>query len=162
MVGTSGDPNRKGFDEFFGYNCQSLAHRYYPTHLWHNSKKVILDGNNLSQKVHYAPDLIQQKTLAFIEDHQDTAFFLFIPTILPHAELQGPADGYYKQYEHAFEETPHQGNGYGPYAKVGGYASVAKPRATFAAMVSRMDAYVGQVMDKLEELGLDEIGRAHV
>ena len=156
MVGTSGDPNRKGFDEFFGYNCQRQSHRHYPTHLWHNRKKVILDGNNLSQKVHYAPALIQQKTLAFIEDHKDTSFFLFIPTVLPHAELQGPEDEYYKLYEHAFQETPHRGNGYGPGATVAGYASVAKPRATFAAMVSRMDAYVGQVMDKLDELGLTD------
>lgn len=154
MVGTSGDPNRKGFDEFFGYNCQRQSHRYYPTHLWHNDKKVMLDGNDLKQKAHYAPALIQQKTLAFIDEHQDTPFFLFIPTVLPHAELQGPEDEHYKQYEHAFEETPHEGNGYGPDATVGGYASVVKPRATFAAMVSRMDAYVGQVMDKLDELGL--------
>jgi len=154
MVGTSGAPNRKGFDEFFGYNCQRQSHRYYPTHLWHNSEKVILDGNDLSQQVHYAPALIQQKTLAFIENHKDSSFFLFIPTVLPHAELQGPEDEYYRQYEHAFDETPYQGNDYGPEATVAGYASVAKPRATFAAMVSRMDAYVGQVLDKLDELGL--------
>ncbi|MEC3878398.1 arylsulfatase [Parapedobacter sp. 10938] len=154
MVGTSGDPNMKGFDEFFGYNCQRQSHRYYPTHLWHNREKVILEGNDLSRKAHYAPALIQEKTLVFIEAHKDTPFFLFIPTVLPHAELQGPDDEYYRQYEHAFEETPHQGNGYGPDATVAGYASVAKPRATFAAMVSRMDAYVGQVMAKLEELGL--------
>lgn len=154
MVGTSGDPNRKGFDEFFGYNCQRQSHRYYPTHLWHNSERVVLEGNDLLRKVHYAPAIIQEKTLAFIESHGDEPFFLFIPTVLPHAELQGPDDEYYKQYEHAFDETPHRGNDYGPEATVGGYASVAKPRATFAAMVSRLDAYVGQVLDKLDELGL--------
>lgn len=156
MIGTSGDPNRKGFDEFFGYNCQRQSHRYYPTHLWHNNEKIMLDGNDLSQQVHYAPSLIQQKTLAFIENHKDSSFFLFIPTVLPHAELQGPEDEYYKQYEHTFNETPHRGNDYGPGATVAGYASVDKPRATFAAMVSRMDAYVGQVLDKLDELGLTD------
>ncbi len=154
MVGTSGEPNLKGFDEFFGYNCQRQSHRYYPTHLWHNREKIVLEGNDLSQKALYAPDLIQQKTLAFIEEHKDSPFFLFIPTVLPHAELQGPDDDYYKPYKHAFEETPHQGNGYGPNATVAGYASVAKPRATFAAMVSRLDGYVGEVMAKLDELGL--------
>lgn len=154
MVGTSGDPNRKGFDEFFGYNCQRQSHRYYPTHLWANDRKVILEGNDLSQKAHYAPAIIQKKKLAFIEENRERPFFLFIPTVLPHAELQGPEDEYYKQYEHVFDETPHQGNGYGPEATVAGYASVAKPRATFAAMVSRLDAYVGQVLDKLDELGL--------
>lgn len=92
MVGSSGDPNQKGFDEFFGYNCQRQSHRYYPTHLWHNSEKVVLEGNNLTNKARYAPDTIQQQTLAFIEVNKDKPFFLFIPIVLPHAELQGPED----------------------------------------------------------------------
>lgn len=154
MVGTSGAPDKKGFDTFFGYNCQRQSHRYYPTHLWDNDRKVILEGNNLQQKKVYAPELIQEKTLAFIDANKNRPFFLFIPTVLPHAEVQGPEDAFYRQYEHSFSETPHKGNDYGPQASIGGYASVAKPRATFAAMVTRLDAYVGQVLDKLEELGL--------
>lgn len=156
MVGTSGAPDKKGFDRFFGYNCQRQSHRYYPTHLWDNDKKVILEGNDLAHKVHYAPKLIQQKTLQFIEEHQKEPFFLFIPTVLPHAELQGPEDEYYKMYENSFEEHPYKGNDYGSGATVAGYAGVEKPRATFAAMVSRMDAYVGEVLAKLDELGLTE------
>jgi Arylsulfatase A and related enzymes len=156
MVGTSGDPNRKGFDEFFGYNCQRQSHRYYPTHLWHNAEKVILEGNDLTGKVHYAPAVIQEKTLAFLERHRHEPFFLYVPVVLPHAELQGPEDEHYRQYEHAFDETPHKGNGYGPGATVGGYASVDKPRATYAGMVSRLDAYVGEILAKLDELGLRE------
>lgn len=156
MVGTSGDPNRKGFDTFYGYNCQRQSHRYYPTHLWHNDKRITLTGNNLSHKVHYAPTLIQEQTLKFIDKNKDKPFFLFVPTVLPHAELAGPDDEYYKMYENAFVETPHKGQDYGTHATVSGYASIDKPRATFAAMVSRMDAYVGQIIDKLDELGLRE------
>jgi len=156
MVGTAGDPNRKGFDEFFGYNCQRQSHRYYPTHLWHNANRIVLEGNDLTQKIHYAPAIIQEKTLAFIEQHRNKPFFLFMPIVLPHAELQGPEDEYYRLYDGAFEETPHKGNGYGPGATVGGYASVDKPRATYAAMVSRLDGYVGEVLRKLDELGLAE------
>lgn len=154
MVGSSGDPNRKGFDTFFGYNCQRQSHRYYPTHLWDNGEKFILQGNNLTQKVHYAPELIQERTLAFIESHQNEPFFLFVPTILPHAELVVPDDEFYQRYASAFEETPHQGNDYGPDATVPGYASVEKPRATHAAMVSRLDHYVGEIVAKIESLGL--------
>jgi len=154
MVGTSGDPNRKGFDEFFGYNCQRQSHRYYPTHLWHNDRKVVLEGNDLAHKVQYAPGLIQDKTLEFMEKNRDKPFFLFIPTVLPHAELAGPEDEFYRKYENRFEETPHRGNDYGPQATVPGYASVSKPRATYAAMVERMDHYVGQVVQKLKELNL--------
>lgn len=156
MVGTSGAPDKKGFTTFFGYNCQRQSHRYYPTHLWNNNEKVELTGNDLTQKKVYAPDLIQIMALAFIMDHKDKPFFLFIPTTLPHAELQGPDDEYYKMYEHSFEEHAYKGNDYGPGAKVAGYASVEKPRATYAAMVSRMDAYVGQVLDRLDALGLTD------
>lgn len=156
MVGTSGDPNKKGFDTFFGYNCQRQSHRHYPTHLWDNDKKVVLEGNDLAHRVHYAPSIIQKQTLAFIDEHQNVPFFLFIPTTLPHAELQGPEDEFYRMYENRFEETPHKGNDYGPTATIAGYSSVTKPRATFAAMVSRMDDYVGEVMAKLETLGLSE------
>lgn len=156
MVGTTGAPDRKGFDKFFGYNCQRQSHRYYPTHLWNNDQKIMLDGNDLAHKTTYAPELIQEQALAFIDENKDKPFFLFIPTILPHAELAGPDDRFYKMYENAFEETPHKGQDYGPNATVGGYQSVEKPRATFAAMVSRMDAQVGEVMARLEKYGLLE------
>ncbi|NQD71300.1 arylsulfatase [Sphingobacterium shayense] len=156
MVGTSGDPNTKGFDQFFGYICQRQSHRYYPTHLWDNNDRIELQGNDLSKKVHYAPELIQQKTLEFIAENKDKPFFLFVPTVLPHAELSGPEDEFYKQYENSFQETPHKGADYGPNATVAGYTSVDRPRATYASMVARMDAYVGQILDKLEEQGLTE------
>src|SRR5690606_349897 len=96
------------------------------------------------------------KTLAFIEKNKDQPFLLFVPTVLPHAELAGPHDVFYQKYEHAFQETPYQGDDYGETATVAGYTSVAKPRATYAAMVSRMDYYIGQIMDKVEALGLSE------
>ena len=156
MVGTSGAPDRKGFDTFFGFNCQRQSHRYYPTHLWHNDEKVVLEGNDLANKTVYAPEVIQRQTLKFMEDHKDSPFFLYVPTVLPHAELQGPDDEHYRNYESSFTETPHKGQDYGPEASIGGYASVEKPRATFAAMVSRMDAYVGEILAKLDELGLTE------
>jgi len=154
MVGTSGAPNRKGFDVFYGYNCQRQSHRYYPTHLWDNESKIMLEGNDLIQQNLYAPDLIQEKTLAFIEDNKDKPFFLFVPTVLPHAELSGPMDSLYQKYAHRFEENPYSGNDYGPQAKTAGYTSVQKPRAMFASMVNRIDVYVGQIIDQLSKLGL--------
>ncbi|ASZ13839.1 arylsulfatase [Chitinophaga pendula] len=156
MVGTSGAPDKKGFDVFYGYNCQRQSHRYYPTHLWSNDQRIDLPGNDLAHKVVYAPEWIQEKTLDFITVNKDRPFFLFVPSVLPHAELQGPDDEYYKQYEHSFEEHPYKGNDYGPNAAIAGYASVAKPRATYAAMVARLDAHVGQILAKLDQLGLTQ------
>lgn len=155
MVDTYGSPSRKGFDEFYGYNCQRQSHRYYPTHLWHNQERIELQGNHgLMAKGQYAPELIQEKTLEFIENNKDRPFFLYVPTVLPHAELSGPDDQFYAQYADKFEEKAHKGNDYGPAATIPGYASVAKPRATYAGMVSRMDAQVGQIVAKLKALDL--------
>ena len=156
MVDTYGSPNQKGFEEFYGYNCQRQSHRYYPTHLWHNKERIHLEGNGLLAKGQYAPALIQEKTLAFIEDNKDQPFFLYVPTVLPHAELSGPDDEFYEQYANKFEEKAHKGNDYGSNATIPGYASVAKPRATYASMVSRMDAQVGQIVAKLKVLDLLE------
>ncbi|WP_454881036.1 arylsulfatase [Sphingobacterium detergens] len=154
MVNTTGAPDQKGFDEFYGYNCQRQSHRYYPTHLWHNKERIELDGNGLLAKGQYAPALIQEKTLAFIDANKDKPFFLFVPTVLPHAELSGPEDEYYQQYANSFDEKPHKGNDYGPKATVPGYAGVEKPHAMYASMVSRMDAYVGQIVEKLRQNNL--------
>ena len=157
-VGSEGDPNKQGFDRFYGYNCQSLAHRYYPDHLWDNNQKVVLAANdNLRQTKEYAPDLIQKQALTFLEARDGKQpFFLFLPYILPHAELVVPDDSIFQQYKGKFAEKAYTGADYGPDAKTGGYASQAYPHATFAAMVSRLDLYVGQVMAKLKAKGLDQ------
>lgn len=157
-VGSTGDPNKHGFDRFYGYNCQSLAHRYYPTHLWDNDKKMILSGNEafLNQQ-EYAPDIIQQKAIDFISsDDGKKPFFLFLPYTLPHAELLVPDDSIFQYYKGKFAEVPYKGNNYGPGAINDGYVSQQYPRATFAAMVARLDKYVGQVIDQLKKSGLDK------
>ena len=53
--GTSGDPNKQGFDLFFGYNCQRHAHNLYPKLLWRNCKKIVQEGKErfLSGKIHF-------------------------------------------------------------------------------------------------------------
>ena len=160
FIETSGDPSNQGFDQFYGYNCQRYAHRYYPAYLWQNQTKVDLPGNDWTNKVIYAPDLIQEKTLQFIESNQKKPFFLFMPIVMPHAELAAPDDAVFQKYRAKFgEEKPHvapKGGDYGPDMQIPGYQSTGYPRATFAAMVERIDRYVGEVMDKLEELGLNE------
>lgn len=160
FVGTTGDPNNQGFDIFFGYNCQRIAHRYYPPYLWHNDQQVFLEGNDWTNKEVYAPDVIQEKTLKFIKDNKDHPFFLFVPTLIPHAELIVPEDSIWDSYRGRYPETPwintRKGAEYGPDLDPLLYASVQKPRATYAAMVARLDMYVGQIIDKVEELGLEK------
>lgn len=156
-----GDPNNQGFDEFYGYNCQRLAHRYYPPYLNYNQKRDSLKGNDWTQTVTYAPDEIQKHRLQFLEDNKDNPFFAYIPLVLPHAEIISPNDSIFKMYEGKFEEIPFTEDNkytsdYGPNIVPKEYAPVAKPKATYAAMITRIDAYVGQIVDKVEELGLSE------
>ncbi|MFC3880332.1 arylsulfatase [Algoriphagus namhaensis] len=159
--GSEGDPVNQGFDQFFGYNCQRYAHRYYPDYLWDNFEKVDLPGNDWTTKGDFAPDLIQEQTLEFITANQMNPFFLFMPIVMPHAELAAPDDEILAKYRAKFpDETPYlatrAGSDYGLNMSIPGYQSQPYPHATFAAMVERVDRYVAEVVSKLEELGLAE------
>lgn len=166
-VGSTGDPLKQGFDRFYGYNCQAVAHNYYPTHLWDNDKHVDIGNPAFSayQKLAaganpnepesyaryigkaYAPRLISEEAIRFVRDNKDRPFFLYYPTTVPHLALQAP--GYaMKEYEGAFPETPYDGSR--------GYLPNLTPRATYAAMVSDMDRWVGRIVCQIRDLGLDD------
>ncbi|MDT0551837.1 arylsulfatase [Urechidicola vernalis] len=152
--GSEGDANNQGFDEFFGYNCQRVAHNYYPYHLWHNQEKIILKGNEGKGQEVYAPDLIHDKALAFIEENKDESFFMFYASPLPHAELLLP-NSYMEKYKGKLNpETKHVGVDDGPTYKLGGYGSQDYPHAAFAGMINHLDTQVGEIVKKLEELGI--------
>lgn len=87
---SSGDPLNQGFNKFFGYYCQRLAHSYYPHYLYGNTKKVIIPENADRKTAVYAPDLIHEKAMSFLEQHKDTTFFMYYPSVMPHAELAAP------------------------------------------------------------------------
>ncbi len=159
FVGTTGDPEAQGCDTFFGYNCQLLAHSYYPDHLWDNSRRVELEDNVLEVQYGrgtYAPDTIHSKALEYIDGMTaDEPFFLWYPTILPHAELIVPEDSIIGSLRGLYPEVAYKGTEPGNAAfRKGGYCTQLYPRATFAAMVKRLDMYVGQIVDKLKEKGL--------
>ena len=154
--GSEGDPLNQGFDRFFGYNCQRLGHHYYPYYLWDNKQQMVLEANIGKQKETYAPKLIQDKTLDFIEQHQDTSFFLFVPSIIPHAEMAAPEE-YMAKYRGKFlPERVYEGYDDGPNYRQGPYESQAESHAAFAAMVNVLDDHVGEIINKLEALGLAE------
>ncbi len=154
--GSGGDPNRQGFDEFFGYNCQRLAHNYYPWHLWHNQEKVVLEENREDRRGVYAPDLIHRKALAFLQENATRPFFLFLPVIVPHAELFAP-ETYLARFRGKYNpEKSFRGTDSGPAFKTGGYGSQPEAHAAFAAMVAWLDEKVGEILVRLKELGLEE------
>ena len=164
--GSTGEPNDQGFDHWFGYLCQAQAHNYYPTHLWRNGEKVLLEGNeyfSAHQKLpedkdpndessydgysgkQYAPDLMAEEALEFVRKNKDHPFFLYFATPVPHVSIQVPEDSL-QEYEDRFPETPYKGER--------GYLPHRTPRAGYAAMVTRMDRDIGRILDLLDNLGL--------
>ena len=147
--GSEGDPNKQGFDLFYGYNCQREAHNFYPGHLWRNDQKVMLEGNTrgLTGK-QYSHDLIEAEALQFIREHKDKPFFAYLPFTIPHLALQVPADSL-TEYAGAFPEDQ-------PYDGKNGYLPHRQPHAAYAAMITHLDRSVGRVFALLKELKLDD------
>lgn len=156
FIGSSGDPQKQGVDQFYGFNCQLLAHSYYPDHLWENGKRVELGTDLPYGTGTYAPDLIHKKALEFLDDAAGSGkpFFMWYPTTIPHAELLVPEDSIIQHFRGMYPETPYRGVDDGPLFRKGGYCSQKYPHATFAAMVTRLDWYVGDIVRRLKELGV--------
>jgi arylsulfatase A-like enzyme len=151
FITTSGDPQKKGFDKFYGYNCQSLAHNYYPDHLWNNHERIDLTSN-LKYDSAYSADLIQQQAIDFLQIKHDKPVFVFLPYTLPHGDVIAPHDSVYDYYIKKFNEQrlaqrptnySNQKRTFEPY-----------PHAAFAAMVSRLDKYVGEIVRTLKANGV--------
>jgi arylsulfatase A len=154
-----GHPNKQGFDTFYGYLCQRVAHNYYPTHLWNNETKEMLEGNESWFAAHekldaepetydrfaaktYAPDLILEEAVDFIDAHAKEPFFLYFASTIPHLALQIP-DEELAAYPESWDTKPYLGdNGYLPHPR---------PRAAYAAMITRFDAEVGAIVKALKD-----------
>jgi arylsulfatase A len=155
-IDTEGDPNAQGFDEFYGYNCQSLAHNYYPDHLWHNHEKILLHENDSGKTGSYSADLIHKAALDFIEKNKNGHFFVYYATTIPHAELYAKEE-YMQMFRDKFEpEKSFKGVDSGPTFRLGPYGSQPEAHAAFTAMIRELDDYVGELLDKLKELGLEK------
>jgi len=136
--GTTGVPEKQGFDRFYGYYDQQHAHNYFPAFLVCNSVDVPLPGGNgvrgkAGKGTAYSHDLILAETLKFIEDHRAEAFFIYAAWTLPHGNFEVPAIA----PEFADKRWP-------------------EPVKIHATMLKRLDDSVGQVLAKLRDLGLDE------
>ena len=151
VMTTTGQPDKKGFDEWMGYLNQGNAHFYYPEYLWKNGEKLELDANKDGKRGQYSHDLIAAEALEFIKRHQDGPFFLYLPFTIPHAELLVPEDSM-RPYLKLANGKPHYSEQDGGS---GHYATQLHPHAAFAGMIERMDRDVGRILDLLNTLGID-------
>lgn len=133
MFDTTGSPLKKGFDRFFGYNCQRHAHSYFPTFLYRDSTRIELPGNDgVGVGKTYAQNLIQAEALGFVRENKDRPFFLYYAITLPHGRHEIDDVGIYADRPW----TPQQ--------------------KAYAAQVTRLDRDVGQLLDLLAELKLEQ------
>jgi arylsulfatase A-like enzyme len=161
-VGSTGDPLKQGFDRFFGYNCQAVAHSYYPKYLWDNDKQILINEKPIpgSRKQpegevrmadyigqQYASHLIRREALAFIDRHKDQPFFLYLPFIEPHVAMHPPED-LVNEYPKEWDNEAYRGES--------AYLPHPRPRAGYAAMITDLDRHVGAVMEALKKHGLED------
>lgn len=146
--GSGSEPNDMGFDEFYGYVCQRQAHNAYPEFFRRNKVKEEIPGNENNGRKVYSQHLLQKEALQFIRNNKSKPFFAMLTFTVPHAELNLPHDSIYQIYKDKLKDKP--------YISTGGYAGSEQPAASYAAMVTQLDAYVGQIMDELKRLGIDQ------
>ena len=166
--GSCSTPDKRGVDEFYGYICQYQAHLYYPNFLNRYSRqagdkevvRITLDeniphpmyGKGYERRTQYAADLIHQQALAWIDrQQQGHPFFGLLTYTLPHAELAQPEDSILEAYKKQFFHDKTWGG-----SKPSRYNPVEHTHAHFAAMITRLDTFVGQIMEKLKQKGLDD------
>ena len=164
---STGAPEHQGFEASMVVNCQREAHNFYPPHLWSNGLKHPLPGNewfSAHQRLEepledpaeyaeryvgttYSTDVMLESALSFLDAHADEPFFLYYPSPLPHVALQVP-DEYVEAYPERWDELT------GPYLGQKGYLPHPRPRAAYAGMITRLDAELGALLERLDDLGL--------
>ena len=137
--GSTGHPNRRGFDEWFGYLDQSHAHEYYPAYLWRNEEVRPLAGNQGSARRDYAPDWFDRAATNFIRIYEDKPFFLYFASTLPHANNELGTNGMEVPSLGIYRDRPWPA-----------------PEKAKAAMITRLDASVGRIMDDLRARKIDQ------
>ncbi|MGY8767727.1 MAG: arylsulfatase [Pirellulales bacterium] len=145
--GTTGDPNKQGFDLFYGFNCQRHAHNHYPKFLWRNDKKEVLPGNDRTLNGEtYSQDRFREVALEFIDENKDQPFFLYMPFAIPHLSIQ-VTEKSLAEYKGVIPEEAHKHHG---------YLEHPFPRAGYAAMITHLDRDIGQILDRVTKYGLDD------
>jgi arylsulfatase A len=154
--GTTGQPDKQGFDYAFGFLDHRHAHRQFTDHLWRNGEQVRTDLDR-----DYVNDLFTREAAAFIERSDTRPFFVYLNYTVPHAELRVPDDSL-EPFRGKFAEQPFANPtaddkpiGARPEGPSLGYRSQAQPHAAFAAMITRMDRDVGRLVDLLGQRGIE-------
>jgi len=157
MAGTTGQPDKKGFDYSFGFLDHRHAHRQYTDHLYRNAERVAVDINR-----DYVNDLFTREAESFITRPDSKPFFIYLNYTVPHAELRAPEDSLAPLEGRFLPETPFvnaaadgRQAGATPDGTSLGYRSQPTPHAAFVAMITRMDRDIARLTDLIGERKID-------
>ncbi|EOR93813.1 Arylsulfatase [Arcticibacter svalbardensis MN12-7] len=160
MDGTTGEPNKKGFDYSNGYLNQAHAHSQYPDYLFKNGVKYIIPANANGKRNKFSNDIFTTDAIRYIKESKskEQPFFMFLSFVTPHAEMLVPEDEVFQNYKKKFKETPYTEGMGGSNGKdsLGIYHSQNYPEAAFASMITHIDNDVAKVLKLLKDLNLDE------
>ncbi|HLP37706.1 arylsulfatase [Lacibacter sp.] len=158
MNGTTGEPNKQGFDYSYGFLNQGHAHYQFPEFLYRNGKKFELPENKNDQRKLYSNNLFTEEALRFVAKNKQKPFFLYLAYTTPHAELLVPDDSIFHSYKGKFQEKPYIKNGQGGAQQdnFGAYNSQQYPNAAYAASITHLDMSIGRVIAYLKSEGLLE------
>jgi len=143
--GSTGVPNRKGFDYWYGFLNQKKAHSYYPDSLWRNGERISLPQNSGGKRAVNIHSVFTEEAAGFIQQHKDLPFFLYLAYTVPHAELVAEPEAL-EAYRGRFDEVPFTGSA--------SYPENPFPRATYAAMIGQLDRDVGRICQLVDDAGL--------
>lgn len=156
---TTGEPNKQGFDYFYGFYNQAHAHYQYPDYLYRNGKRIEIEENKNDGRKLYSNELFKTEANDFLKENKKTPFFLYLAFTTPHAELLVPNDSIFNSYKGNFEEKPYVLNRQGGNSKIenfGAYNTQEYPMAAYAASISNLDKCVGELVKQLKALNLYE------
>ncbi len=125
--GDAYSPDERGFDETFYFAFGHKFPSYFDFWVTENGKRVDYKGGS------YLTDVLTEQAKGFISRNQDRPFFLHLAHYAPHRPLSAPAELIEKYEQRGF----------------------APDIATTYAMIEVMDRGIGEVMDHLVSLGLE-------
>ena len=109
-------------------------------------------GDDYRNRTQYSADLIHQQAMEWIgKQDGKQPFSGFLTYTLPHAELVQPQDSIVQYYMEKFQNDKSY-----PGSEGSRYNPIMHTHAQFAAMITRLDTYVGEIMQLLDKKGLAE------
>jgi arylsulfatase A-like enzyme len=130
--GSGSEPTKRGFDAFYGYNCQRKAHNYFPPELWRIDERVAIPENADGKRGAFSLDLITAEMLKWVGAQKDKPFYLFFAATPPHGDWEVPDFGIYAKED--WNDT----------------------EKAFASQITRLDASVGLLLALLKKMGVDD------